>query len=283
MAYKCLLCIAFVIFHFAAQTHAQSRSFLRKVSLREIEVDLQGTLADLFRGSTDNRLISIEAKTWQTFQALPKNELGRLAPPAVRYIVHSYFAQEHGWLITGLEPHGMQLNASEMHDVSILQDKAPLLVETILEARQADHGLAFNDIVAMIAVLEQLMFDESVTLLQAAYRLNGVSIEDQITEDRLHQVLQSYLILFGQGSKANLHDIKQHKLIVESRRRPELEEFESDVVLNFAYANRHRTNPFIPRRYSFQIVSEILETLAQQYGKWQRIEVVHGDIHPRLP
>jgi hypothetical protein len=112
----------------------------------------------------------------------------------------------------------MQVNASEMHDISILQDKAPLLVENILETRQGDHGLAFNDIVAMIAVLEQLMFDESITLLQAAYRLNGVSIQDEITEHTLHKVLQSYLILFGQGSKANLHDIKQHKLIVESRR-----------------------------------------------------------------
>jgi len=272
MALAFLIFTTFGILQSAMQANAQPRDFLRKVSLREIEVDLQATLADLFRGSTDRRLSNIEGKTWQTFQALPKNELGRLPPPAVRYIVHNYFAQEHGWLLTGLEPHGMQLTASEMHDVSILQDKAPLLVENILEARQGDHGLAFNDIVAMIAVLEQLMFDESVTLLQAAYRLNGVAIQDQITEQMLHKVLQSYLILFGQGSKANLDDIKQHHLSVESRRRPALEVFETDVVLNFEYAHRHQTNPFLPRRFSFQITSEILETLAQQYGKWQNTE-----------
>ena len=46
--------------------------------------------------------------------------------------IHNYFAKEHGWLITGLEPHGMQLKASEVHEVSILQDKAPLLVENLL-------------------------------------------------------------------------------------------------------------------------------------------------------
>jgi hypothetical protein len=166
----------------------------------------------------------------------------------------------------------MQLNASEIHDVSILQDKAPLLVENILESRQGNHGLAFNDIVAMIAVLEQLMFDESVTLLQAAYKLNGVSIQDRITEDVLHKVLQSYLILFGQGSKANLHDAKLHQRIVEARKRPELEEFENDVVLNFEYAHRYETNPFVSRRYSFRMASEILESLAQQYGRWQNKE-----------
>merc|ERR1719482_182948 len=160
---------------FVACANAQSQEFLRKVSVREVEADLQATLADLLRGTSaaaNSRLSVIEAGTWQTFQALPKNAGGRLAPSAVRYIVHSYFAKEHGWLITGLEPHGMQLNVSEVHDVSILQDKAPLLVENLLEARHNDRGLAFNDIVGMIAVLEQLMFDESVTLLHAAYRLN---------------------------------------------------------------------------------------------------------------
>jgi hypothetical protein len=254
------------------QMEAQPRDFLRKVSLREVEADLQATLAELFRGTANSRLSKIEASTWQTFQALPKNELGRLAPPAVRYIVHNYFAKEHGWLITGLEPHGMQLKSSEVHEVSILQDKAPLLVENLLEARQGDHGLAFTDIVAMIAVLEQLMFDESVTLLQAAYRLNGVSTREEMVVDVLHKVLQSYLILFGQGSKANLHDVKQHQLIVESRRRPELEEFEADTVLNFEFARRHNTNPFVPRRYSFSEAAEIVEVLSQQYGKWQNSE-----------
>lgn len=255
-----------------SQMAAQPRDFLRKVSIREVEADLQATLAELFQGSANSRLSKIETSTWQTFQALPKNELGRLAPPAVRYIVHNYFAKEHGWLITGLEPHGMQLKASEVHEVSILQDKAPLLVENLLEAKQGNHGLAFADIVAMIAVLEQLMFDESVTLLQAAYRLNGVSNQEAIALDVLHKVLQSYLILFGQGAKANLHDAKHHRLVVESRQRPELEVFEADTVLNFEFARRHRMNPFVPRTYSFQEVAEILEVLSQQYGKWQNVE-----------
>jgi hypothetical protein len=268
--------IVMTMIFLAMSMSAIAQDFLRKVSLREVEADLQATLTELFRGTSaaaNSRLAAIEASTWQTFQALPKNEVGRLRPAAVRYIVHSYFAKEHGWLITGLEPHGMQvLNTSEVHDVSILQDKAPLLVENLLEARQANHGLTFNDIVVMIAVLEQMMFDESITLLQAAYRLNGLSVQDQITEDVLHQALQSYLILFGQGAKANLHDAKYHQLVVQARARPELEEFEHDAVLNFEYAHRHQRNPFVPREYSFQAAVQIMEVLAQQYGKWQNSE-----------
>jgi hypothetical protein len=264
--------------------NAQAGDFLRKVSRREVEADLQTNLADLLRGSSaaaNARRSAIEASSWQTFQALPKNEVGRLPPPAVRYIVHSYFAKEHGWLIKGLEPHGMQLNASEVHDVSILQDKVPLLVENLLEARQANHGLVFDDVVVMIAVLEQLMFDESITLLQAAFRLNHLSLSAQISEAQLHEVLQSYLILFGQGSKANLHNATYHQLVKQSRKRPELEEFENDAVLNFEYAQRHRTNPFVPRWYSFTAAAEIMEKLAQQYGKWQNSECRDMKAHLR--
>jgi hypothetical protein len=264
-----------IVLSFAALAMSQSHDFLRKVSLQEVQADLQAVLTEHLLGtptSGNSRLSAIERSTWQTFQALPKNAGGRLAPPAVRYIVHNYFAKEHGWLIAGLEPHGMQLNSSAVHDVSILQDKAPLLVESLLEARHANHGLAFDDIVTMIAVLEQLFFDESITLLQAAYRLNGVSNQKQIDEDTLHVILVSYLILFGQGSKANLYDAKHHKLLVQSRERSELKEFERDAVLNFEYARRHQRNPFAPHQYSFQAAAEIVEMLAQQYGKWQNSE-----------
>merc|ERR1719408_147261 len=130
----------------------------------------------------------------------------------------------------------MQLNLTEIHAVNVLQDKAPLLVENLLEARQSDRGLSFNDIVTMIAVLEQMMFDESVSLLQAAYRLNSLSIEESIDEETLHTVLQSYLLLFGQGSKANLVDVDRHQALLQSRRRQEVEEFEYDTVSNFEFA-----------------------------------------------
>lgn len=49
-------------------------------------------------------------------------------------------------------------------------------------------------------------------------------------------------------------------------------EFERDTVLNFEYAQRHSINPFKPRKYSFQAVAEIMEVLAQHYGKWQNAE-----------
>merc|ERR1719504_444582 len=118
-----------------------------------------------------------------------------------------------------MELHGMQTNVSATvaRDASILQDKAPLLVEGLLEARHQDHGLGLTEVVAMVSVLEQIVFDESVTLLEAAYRLNGEFVSQQIDEATLHKVLKSYLILFGQGSKADLHDAARHQAILAAR------------------------------------------------------------------
>jgi len=264
---------AFVVM-LAPEADAAPPSFLRRVSIQEVQMDLQATLSTLLQdtsASATRRLQVIEASTWQTFQALPKNNVGRLAPPAVRYLVHGYFAKEHGWLIKGLEPHGMQLNITEMHDVNVLKDKAPLLVEGLLEARQADRGLSFNDIVTMVAVLEQMMFDDSMALLEAAYRLNGLSVQDEIDTALLHKVMQSYLVLFGQGSTADLYDVERHKKILESR-KTEVQEFEHDTVLNYQFERRHTTNAFKPSLYSFKVAAEIMEVLAQNYGKWQNSE-----------
>jgi hypothetical protein len=257
---------------FAQQVTAQPRDFLRKVSIREVEADLQSTLAIVLGSSSataTRRLQAIETSTWQTFQALPKNSAGRLAPAAVRYMVHGYFAKEHGWLVKGLEPHGMQVNVSQVHDVSILQDKAPLLVEGLLEARQSDRGLALDDVVAMIAILEQLVYDESVTLLEAAYRLNELPVGAEIDQAKLLKVLWSYQILLSMGSNANLFDVEGHKLL---RSRQDIEGFALGTVLNFEFERRHRVNPFKPVRYSFEVAAEIMTLLAHQHGKWQNEE-----------
>jgi len=262
---------------FVSMALAEPGMFLRKVSTREIVNDLEASLSDVLSGhaseATSKRLATIEASIWQTFQSLPKNSMGRLAQPAVRHIVHGYFARAHGWEIKGLEPFGMHANASKVHDVDILQHKAPLLVEGLLEARHQDGGLGLTDVVTMVAVLEQLVFDESVTLLEAAYRLNAQSMTEAIDETGLHKVLQSYLVLFGQGSKAELVDAARHHAMLEARlQKTDIKDFERNAVSNFEYARRHVTNPFVPRRYSFEVAAEIVSDLAQRYGQWQNAE-----------
>lgn len=252
----------------------------RTVSAEEIAATLQDSFATLLGGdaASAHRLASVEASIWQTYQALPKNTFGRLAPRAVRHIVHSYFAREHGWLIKGLEPHGMRFHEAEMHDVNILQDKAPGFVESLLEARQSDRGLALEDVAVMVVALERLIFDESLALLNASYALNGISLNSDMDESSLHEVLTSYLMVFGQGAGSDSSDAERHRGIKEylatasNSGWSDLVQFERDAAFNYDYGRRHRLNPFISRHYSFHDASEIIEEMTRDYGKWQDAE-----------
>eukprot|EP00413_Alexandrium_margalefii_P027850 CAMPEP_0204568556 /NCGR_PEP_ID=MMETSP0661-20131031/37255_1 /ASSEMBLY_ACC=CAM_ASM_000606 /TAXON_ID=109239 /ORGANISM="Alexandrium margalefi, Strain AMGDE01CS-322" /LENGTH=599 /DNA_ID=CAMNT_0051576595 /DNA_START=77 /DNA_END=1874 /DNA_ORIENTATION=+ len=251
-----------------------------RVETQEVEFGLRSSLEALLRGGegpTARRLGRIEALLWETFQALPKNSAGRLAPRAVRYLVHGYFAKEHGWLIKGLEPHGMHANMSEVHEVSILQDRAPALVQALLEAREPDRGLSLDDVVVMVAALERLIFDESIQLLEAAYSLNYLSADGPLDEEELHEILQSYLLVFQMGMRGNLSDARKHQAIKRKLARTgsswrTVIEFEEDAVRNFGFAQQHQTNPFVAPQYTFQAASDIVEHLAQDYGKWQNAD-----------
>jgi len=253
----------------------------RTVAMSEVQLNLQTSLQAVLgggHGKLGNRLATVESSMWQTFQALPKNSWGRLAPRAVRYIVHNYFAKEHGWLIEGLAPHGMQANVSEVHEVSILQDKAPALVESLLEVRQHDHGLSLSDVVTMVVVLEQLIFDESIMLLEHAYQLNSQSTAEKISENGLHDILQSYLLIFGQGASDDVSQVRKHQAIKAALAKQgvsswsELVTFEHDAVWNFDFARKHQINHFAEPTYTFEVASEIVSEMAQGYGKWQNSE-----------
>jgi len=149
------------------------------------------------------------------------------------------------------------------------------LVEQMLESRQLDHGLSLDDCVITIAVLESLIFDESISLLHAAYNFNDQSATSLIDESTLHEVLRSYLIVFEMGTRGDLSDSSAHQALKHKAAATGwdgLVTFEEDMARNFVYANRHSINPFQPQKYSFQEVSQLVEQLADGYGKWQNSE-----------
>ena len=252
----------------------------QSVAVEAVKESLQETMQAMLKdqGAMSQQLEGIEQRIWQTYQSLPKNEAGHIGSRAVRYLVHNYFAKEHGWLIKGLEPHGHQDNMSEVHEVSILQDKAPLLVESLLEARRTDRGLSLTETIAMIATLERLIVDEASILLEAAYSLNSLHKEEQITEKSLHEVLTSYLVLFEMGGRAVLDNSEMHRVLkakaaLAGGNWPLLVEFEQDAVHNFGFSQKHVRNPFQEEvLYSFQDAEAVVEDLTRGYGKWQNTE-----------
>jgi len=246
--------------------------------------DLRQNLHDMLEaahtgGNTPiaQRLAKIERSIAQSFQALPKNAIGRLAPRSVRHLVHSYFAKEHGWQIRGLEPQGMRTNVSNVFAAGILQDKSPAMVEHLVEAHESDRGLALVDVAAMIAMLERLILDESANLLHAAYYLNEVSMSDPLEHLELHEVLRSYLLLVEMGLRANHDDIGLHQEIKQrvaalGKGWPTLVEFEADAVTSYDFFMKDLSNPFGEHAFTFEEAAHVVDDLAENYGKFQNAE-----------
>eukprot|EP00419_Tripos_fusus_P064018 CAMPEP_0172930932 /NCGR_PEP_ID=MMETSP1075-20121228/219240_1 /TAXON_ID=2916 /ORGANISM="Ceratium fusus, Strain PA161109" /LENGTH=291 /DNA_ID=CAMNT_0013792245 /DNA_START=63 /DNA_END=935 /DNA_ORIENTATION=- len=226
-------------------------------------------------GATETELKKIEAILRPTFEAMPRNNLGRLAPRSVRHMIHNYFASQRGLLIRGLEPHGMQLNMTGVHDVDILVGKMPELADVLSKARHSVRGLSFTDVILTTATLEGLILDESTELLSAAYTLNGYEALQSISRDELQEVLISYLLIFEMGNRANLTDAARHQLRKRNMKKKNtqgwltLVEFEEAALNTFNFLQHDTINPFVPVVYSFQLASQVVRSMARAYGQWQ--------------
>mmetsp|Transcript_13335 Transcript_13335/g.25151 ORF Transcript_13335/g.25151 Transcript_13335/m.25151 type:complete len:581 (-) Transcript_13335:83-1825(-) len=236
-----------------------------------------GTILSSGNGVSSTHLAKISAGLQHIFQALPKNDKGRLTPRALRHIVHTYFAREHGWLIRGLEPHGMSASYSKLHEADILVDNIPGLATALADKNQCDIGFSFDDSVALTAALERAILDESLDMLDIAYKLNGFSVQDKLTEFALHSVLTSYLLIYESGAEMKNTSMEVHQAFKKQAEKsvdswPWIVDFERDSVFNFMYEQRHRSNPFKSWEFSFQSVTRIVDVMTKKYGKWQNRE-----------
>merc|ERR1719379_3158853 len=97
---------------------ASGREFLgakRKVSSAAVKAELNGVLDEVLgqgHGLADARLSKIHRTLDPLFRALPKNRLGHVSAPVMRYAVRRYFSQSHGWIVRGFNAYEEQGNAS---------------------------------------------------------------------------------------------------------------------------------------------------------------------------
>ncbi len=73
--------------------------------------------------------------------------------------------------------------------MGILVEKAPELAHALSQARPADRGFAFGDIVTIFAAMERLILDETVQLLELAYNLNNRSFSAGLNDKATEEVL----------------------------------------------------------------------------------------------
>eukprot|EP00928_Gymnodinium_smaydae_P021963 TRINITY_DN18604_c0_g1_i1.p2 TRINITY_DN18604_c0_g1~~TRINITY_DN18604_c0_g1_i1.p2 ORF type:complete len:554 (+),score=164.55 TRINITY_DN18604_c0_g1_i1:101-1762(+) len=216
------------------------------------------------------RFLFIESSIARTFQAMPKTGSGRVMPKAVRHVVNGYFAHEHGMYIEGLSGHDTQSGA-DVSDAAILE-RSPALVESMLEESRRGRGLSFEDLVAMIATLERLIFDEATQTLERIYDLNKLDVASPLDLSQLEHVLRTYLISLRYGLTETLTpELYQHYMssIALLDTWPGFKEFAHEAAQGFMFMKRDQMNPFRNPLFNFEATSKIVFKLANQFGKWQ--------------
>eukprot|EP00929_Paragymnodinium_shiwhaense_P000523 TRINITY_DN100760_c0_g1_i1.p2 TRINITY_DN100760_c0_g1~~TRINITY_DN100760_c0_g1_i1.p2 ORF type:complete len:572 (-),score=194.51 TRINITY_DN100760_c0_g1_i1:86-1801(-) len=246
-----------------------------KTRAESLEERVTASLASL---KADAATDKIEAKMWKSSLALPRNLEGRFEHQAVKYLVHTYFAQEHGWVIQGLGKYGPRQNSSELHNAGILKDKAPVLLAALLESQQSGRGLSLRDAAMMAAALERLIVTEALGFLELAYMLNGQQPHGSVNAAELKEILLSFLLLWELGQTEEVVSPEVHPLLKEELARSgdsfweQLGSFQEETTGNFVFARRHTLNPFEEARFAFEDASSLVEALINNYGRWQNSE-----------
>eukprot|EP00928_Gymnodinium_smaydae_P042064 TRINITY_DN2838_c0_g10_i1.p1 TRINITY_DN2838_c0_g10~~TRINITY_DN2838_c0_g10_i1.p1 ORF type:complete len:613 (+),score=139.75 TRINITY_DN2838_c0_g10_i1:110-1840(+) len=144
------------------------------------------------RSKGRKNLAEVERVLAQMWRVAPKNAQGKVEWRMVRYFTHRYFMQRSSLLIRGLEPARL-VNASHVGVAEILQTHAPSVVENAMSTPRSADGYTLDEAVALVAALEQVIFDSESALLEKAYRQQYKNVEWSLSHRELVGVIESYM------------------------------------------------------------------------------------------
>lgn len=222
--------------------------------------DIEGALGKEHRAAMESSIESIEKDMGAMFQALPKNEYGKLGHPSVRYMLHRFFVQEHGWFIDGLFAEGAALNASSPSHT--LKDRVPMFVEGLFEKRLGGRGFGIREMAVLVAVVEDSVHQEAHAQLKKTYHALGIPVDTNLDEEQVKLVTEIYMSGFVMNT--NMSSISSQDLLIQK----------NDMALNYPTWPRAREFfTHVRERHmagrqtvSFQEISSIVKELVNTFG-----------------
>lgn len=214
-------------------------------------------------------MVRITLTLLPTFQSLPKTSEGRLQSAAVRYLLHRYFVDRHGWYVQGLEPGGQSWNSSSPTEV--IRRHMGSEVQNIFEERLGTRGLSLHEVAVLTATLEGLVHREVLDRLHAAYGLSDVSDKQGDTSEGLMlHVIDNYMLMYVLGlnhTAMTRSDLHANALAVDEvyphwkETQKWVRQVRAEVVASSAAS-----------RTAFGTTTRVLEEVADRYGRWQHTE-----------
>jgi len=161
-------------------------------------------------------LEDVERLILPIWRALPRTAHERVEWRWVRYTAHRYFMKRSSVMIRGFEP-VRQVNASYAGEAEILRHQAPALVDMVLDGHRSSTGFSLQDIVQLVATLEQLVFNSESDLLEKVYAENRAEPGRSLDDSKLREVLENYMVhwIMGDDEEGIREALKDRKLLID--------------------------------------------------------------------
>jgi len=250
---------------------AASSAFLQSRDLHEVTRDMirRTLIAELGMDTERSRMFEDEMRPM--FAALPKNQHGTLEPTTVRYALHRYFVNKHGWYIKGLEPLGQAWNSTSVADV--MSKKVPAYIESLFDQELHGQGLGLHQLAAFAATLTDFVHNAALSDVMALYKALKLETTTSMRKEEADLVIRSYVLqtLDGNGTIESRFDVAAFEQeMVETF--PDWDDFKAWVddvrqTKSFERSARH----LMPQEFTLETVVDDVQALNDHLGAFQDI------------
>lgn len=258
---------------------SNSLEAVNKKAFQDDIINAMGPMLGCGGEASPEKVALIQKKLEPMWRTFPKT-YGRIDRRSLRYLVHRYFMQTSSLMIRGFEP-SRPVNESHWGIADILSQQVPAFAEKVLESSHAKtSGFGFKDVVNMVVMMEQLIFDTESKLLEKVYVDQRKPTHRSLGHNGLMQILEAYLIEWMvDGDAADIAELKSNASLT----REVVPHF--DDLLSFA-EGRIKTLQFerqqhVPKghghdtwamKYSFEDAHSIVGGITENFQTYWRSE-----------
>jgi len=140
-------------------------------------------------------MVKIRHSMQAMWNSIQKDWNGRIDKRSLRYLVYRHFHQKWSLMIKGFEPSRPTNLTGWGSNDDILSTTVASFVEGGLASRHAQEtGFELQDVVYMVATIEELIFDSESVLLERVYASQRKPMSRSVSQAGMQQILESYLV-----------------------------------------------------------------------------------------
>jgi len=228
-----------------------------------------------------NRFSVVQRLLEPMWAVLPKNDIkgGRVEWRMLRYMAHRYFMQQSSLLIRGFEP-SRTVNTTNFGGADILSKHMPSLTDIVLDGRRSSLGFTLEDAVALVATMEQLIFDSESSLLATAYKQQRKMSSERLNHQELTKVIESYIVHWMIGEDQESLNILLTNRVVLAQSIPhwrQISSFAEGMIKSMEFSRQRAPQPghglvAMTQTYSFDEAHEAVGAITKTFASYWETE-----------